>query len=190
MNSKLSPTVFGVQNPGRSPSGTKIAPKRRVGFGAAAVLAIAVIAGTIDSSSGSASVTPIPRRKVRLGNDILVMNMAASSLLGPAQPPATRALTSGGPDRRVVTFLSHLDPLLKGRAVDDALHNRRELVIVRRAATDDRAHRGHVVIRETAAERVGQQLLGHRADEDLRVAHQRLPQRHHAIDLRAVEEFA
>ena len=47
--------------------------------GLAAVLAIAVMAGTIDSSSGSASVTPMPRRNVRGGNAILVMNMVASS---------------------------------------------------------------------------------------------------------------
>src|SRR6185503_20139985 len=80
LNSKFSPTVLGVQNPGRSPSGTKIAPKRRDGLGAAAVLATAVIAGTIDSSSGRASVTPIPRRKVRLGNDILVINMGRAPL--------------------------------------------------------------------------------------------------------------
>src|SRR6266581_3312321 len=107
MNSKFSPTVFGVQNPGRSPSGTKMAPKRRVGFGAAAVLAMAVIAGTIDSSSGSARVTPMPRRNVRLGNDILVMNMVASSLLVRRQPN-TPTLTGGGPDRRVLDFLRHL----------------------------------------------------------------------------------
>ena len=91
MNSKFSPTVFGVQKPGRSPSGTKTAPNRRVGLGAAAVLASAVSAGTIDSSSGSASVTPTPRRNVRLGNDILVMNMVASSFV--VRPTAGRLPT-------------------------------------------------------------------------------------------------
>jgi hypothetical protein len=33
----------------------------------------------MDSSSGSANVTPMPRKNVRRGNDILVMNMTASS---------------------------------------------------------------------------------------------------------------
>ena len=52
MNSKSLPTVVGAQYPGRSPSGTNTAPKRRTG--AAAVLASAVRAGTIESRNGSA----------------------------------------------------------------------------------------------------------------------------------------
>src|SRR5580704_16107362 len=109
VNSKSAPTVFGVQNPGRSPSGTKIAPNRRCGF--AAVLAIAVKAGTIDSSNGSARVTPMPRRKVRRGNDILVMNMVASSLLSWSgyrrtlrlvRLPPDVAFVDGGPQRAAV----------------------------------------------------------------------------------------
>src|ERR1700722_8900316 len=114
VNSKSAPTVFGVQNPGRSPSGTKIAPNRRCGF--AAVLARAVRAGTIDSSSGSARVTPTPRRKVRRGNDILVMNMVASSLFFLVDEPSA----SGGPESRILDVLSHLGALLKRCAVHDA----------------------------------------------------------------------
>ena len=52
-------------------------PSRGDGF--AAVFASAVPAGTIASSSGSASVAPIPRRKVRRGSDDLVMIMTALS---------------------------------------------------------------------------------------------------------------
>src|SRR6187431_2289474 len=55
-NSKSAPTVLGVQYPGRSPSGTKMAPKRVTG--AAAVFTTAVKAGTIASSNGNASVAP------------------------------------------------------------------------------------------------------------------------------------
>ena len=40
---------------------------------------------------------------------------------------------------------------------------------------------------EAAAERVGQQLLGQRADEHLGPLQQRLPQRHDAVDVRAVD---
>jgi coenzyme F420-reducing hydrogenase gamma subunit len=47
--------------------------KRRTG--AAAVSRVGVIAGSIDSSSGSASVTPAPRRKVRRGMCFFWMNM-------------------------------------------------------------------------------------------------------------------
>jgi hypothetical protein len=49
--------------------------------GAAAVRAIADRAGTIASSNGSAKVAPSPRRKVRRGNDILVMIMTSTQLL-------------------------------------------------------------------------------------------------------------
>src|ERR1700692_149578 len=118
VNSKSAPTVFGVQNPGRSPSGTKIAPNRRCGF--AAVLARAVKAGTMESSNGSARVTPMPRRKVRRGNDILVMNMVASSLFFWLTGPSA----SGGPESRILDVLSHLGALLKRRAVHDAQHQR------------------------------------------------------------------
>jgi hypothetical protein len=47
-------------------------PQNRL-FGSAAVFTMAVPAGIIESSSGSASVTPIPRRNVRRGRQVLVM---------------------------------------------------------------------------------------------------------------------
>ena len=39
------------------------------------ILAAAVSAGTMASSSGNPRVSPMPRRKVRRGNDFLVMNV-------------------------------------------------------------------------------------------------------------------
>ncbi len=48
-------------------------PQKRL-FGSAAVLTSRVPAGIIESSSGSASVTPIPRRNVRRGKCFFVMN--------------------------------------------------------------------------------------------------------------------
>src|SRR5438552_12765776 len=53
-------------------------PQKRL-FGDAAVCASAVPAGIIESSSGSASVTPMPRRNVRRGNARLVMNVICAS---------------------------------------------------------------------------------------------------------------
>ena len=73
LNSKLAPVVAGVQWLGRSPIGTNTAPNRLVG--AAAVLTVAVMAGTIASRSGSESVAPRPRRTVRRDSDAFVMNM-------------------------------------------------------------------------------------------------------------------
>ena len=54
-------------------------PMRRTGL--AAVVAKAESAGTIASSSGNAIVTPMPRRKVLLGSDFLLMIMTLSLLL-------------------------------------------------------------------------------------------------------------
>ena len=54
-------------------------PQKRL-FGSAAVLTSGVLAGTIESSSGSASVTPTPRRNVRRGRCFLVMNDMLSSV--------------------------------------------------------------------------------------------------------------
>src|SRR5688500_16446185 len=79
LNSKPLPEVAGVQWLGRSPIGTKTAPKRLMG--AAAVSDVRVSAGTIASSSGRASVVPRPFRTVRRDIDDLVMNMTPSSPL-------------------------------------------------------------------------------------------------------------
>ena len=49
-------------------------PQKRL-LGSAAVFTCAVAAGIIESSSGSASVTPMPCRKVRRGRCFLVMNI-------------------------------------------------------------------------------------------------------------------
>ena len=80
LNSKLTPVVVGVQWLGRSPIGTKIAPNRLVGE--AAVLTVAVIAGTMASSSGNESVAPRPRSTVRRDSDAFVMNIAGSNRPG------------------------------------------------------------------------------------------------------------
>ena len=52
-----------------------------------------------------------------------------------------------------------------------------------------RRTRRHVVRLDAAAERVDQQLLGHRADEHLRAGQDRLAQRHDAVDRRAVRQL-
>ena len=57
-------------------------PVKRVGAAAAACSGVA--AGTIDSSSGSATVAPIPRRNVRRGRRRFAMNIL--SLPQPVKP--------------------------------------------------------------------------------------------------------
>ena len=73
---KPLPTLSGTQYPGDMPWGMKVATNR--GFGVAAVCASSVAAGTIASSSGRASVTPVPRRKVRRGMCFFAINMGPS----------------------------------------------------------------------------------------------------------------
>src|SRR5437667_2657868 len=88
--------------------------------GFAAVLLMAESAGTIASSKGNASVTPIPRRKVLRGSAILVMimteisyirNLSGSSRIS-SWTGRRRCDCRGGP--------CHGDPHLKRRALDDA----------------------------------------------------------------------
>ena len=63
MNSKAAPSAAGSQSFMIMPLGTYTAPKRLIGL--AAVFSTAVRAGTIPSSSGNATVTPMPRSTVR-----------------------------------------------------------------------------------------------------------------------------
>src|SRR4051812_8884971 len=71
----MRPVAFGVQYASAEPIGTYTNPRRETG--AAALAAAADSAGTIASRNGSATVAPSPRRNVRLGNDILEINMSA-----------------------------------------------------------------------------------------------------------------
>src|SRR6267142_4321843 len=60
-------------------------------FGLAAVLLSGVCAGTIDSSSGNATVTPAPRRNVRRERCFLVMNMACYLTLWEVTTTSTKS---------------------------------------------------------------------------------------------------
>src|SRR5258708_8481409 len=102
--------------------------------GAAAVRRRGVSAGSIDSSSGSASVTPAPRRNVRRGMYFLVANMSDSLMADPRR----------------------LDPHLKRSASDDAQHDRREAGVLFGRVLHDRANDRHVVVLDAAAHRLRQ----------------------------------
>src|ERR1700730_17817089 len=95
-------------------------PTNRFG-GAAAVNRSGRSAGTIASSSGSARVTPAPRRNVRRGTCFFVMNM----MLNPSSP---------------------LDSHPELRAPYDSEHDRREPIAVLVGVARDRAHGRHVRI--------------------------------------------
>src|SRR5215470_12640824 len=101
--------------------------------GEAAVSLTGVSAGTIASSSGSASVTPAPRRNVRRGMCFFAMNMSVLHRPG-----------------------THLEL----RALHDAEHDRRKPVVVRGRVTHDRAQRGHVDVFDAAPDCERHHLLG------------------------------
>src|SRR5262252_8596363 len=95
--------------------------------GAAAVSRSGVNAGTIDSSSGSASVTPAPRRNVRRGMCFLAMN---------------------------ISVLHRLRTHSKLGTLHDAEHDCRKPVAVLRCVPHDSAQRGHVHVLDAAAQRI------------------------------------
>src|SRR5215211_156184 len=96
-------------------------PRRRTGL--AADEATAERAGTIASSRGNARVTPIPRRNVRLGSAILVINinqlLCAFRRFGSLScaPLATAGRANVRRRQRAVRFHP---PHLEGRALHDA----------------------------------------------------------------------
>src|SRR5580765_2514451 len=102
--------------------------------GAAAVSRRGVSAGTIDSRSGSARVTPAPLRNVRRGMCFLVRNMIAS-------PDSVRLK----PDATSVNALRRLHSHLKLRALHDAEHDCRKPVVLPRGVPDDRPELRHIV---------------------------------------------
>src|ERR1700735_3119043 len=87
-------------------------------FETAAVFASGVWAGTMESSKGRASVTPIPRKNVRRGKCFLVMNIVSRLSI---------CFSSAGLGGSRL-FRSHL----KRRALHDSQHQRREAVTVAR----------------------------------------------------------
>src|ERR1700722_2845399 len=176
------------------------------GFGEAAVLASAVPAGIMASSSGSAIDTPIPRRTVRRDRCFLVMKCILVTtprrLCLHSYPGSPLA---GCPVRRMRRTLLLLrlgslrlvrNRVIRGRAllelvtVDDPHDDRREAIVVFRAVAHDGADRRHIVIVDRATRRVGHQLLGDGLYKLVRVRRERVPKVHGPVDLRAVWQYA
>src|ERR1700733_14870514 len=107
------------------------------GLGAAAVLARAVEAGIIASSSGRPTVAPRPRRTVRRLRCFFVMNMSGPLKVCGDMRGCSWHLARG----------FHRDLVLaEGLTVDDREHDRREPVPVLGGIAGDGAHGGQVVV--------------------------------------------
>src|SRR6185369_2460290 len=94
-----SPGCVKVEYSGAQPCGLK-SPMKRGTLGSAATFEEGVCAGIMESSSGSASVTPAPRSKVRRERCFLVMNMRSPSfnhylLAAATAPPGLRFIWNG-----------------------------------------------------------------------------------------------
>src|SRR5262245_7733433 len=131
-------------------------PQKRL-LGSAAVLTSGVLAGIIESSSGSASVTPMPRRKVRRGRYFFVINAITFSPLCLCASVCRRHVKS------VLALHFHL----KRRALDHAENQVREPIATFRRIAHHAAHGWHVVILRLAPDAVHHQLLGQRRDEHI-----------------------
>src|SRR5262245_13538521 len=171
-NSKFFPSCSGLQYPGAAPCGCQIPTKRRAG--AAAVNRSGVNAGTIDSSSGNASVTPAPRKNVRRGMCFFVTTISAASTL------VTRLLVDAY--RAFVAFYSHLEL----SALDDSQHNARKVVVLLGDLFHDGPDSWHVVVFDSPAQRVGHHLFSEHPDELRGIPQQRMPQFDGSVDLLAI----
>src|SRR3989337_494302 len=128
----------------------------------AAVWLWAVIAGTIAARKGSATAAPmVPRKNVRRDRCFFVMIIA---------PPPSVNL------RDFVSSLNWTDlgPHLERHALDDPHDDRLEAIVVLRRVLHDAPDNGHIGGFEPPAQRVDQQVLGHRADNDIGPAEARL----------------
>src|SRR5436190_20615310 len=131
------------------------------GVGVAAVWANNVLAGTIESSSGNASETPAPRRKVRRGICLLVMNMLIS-------------LTSTG--CLLLSAAADLPIQLERGALDDAQDQRRKAVVVRRRVVHDGTKQWHISVFDAATQGIRHQPLGHGPHKLRRIPLQQVPE--------------
>src|SRR4026209_1003217 len=152
----------------------------------AAVCAWAVSAGTIASSMGSAIAAPkVPRRNVRRDRCFFVMIMAAVPSLRNADSAFQRLCDSA---RGFCRFQP--GPHLEWRALDDALDDGFETVIIGCRFLDNAANDEHIRWLDASTQGVGHQPLGENSGERFRPAEDRISQRDRSVDLRAVGEHA
>ena len=101
-------------------------------------------------------------------------------------PIVTNLSALRGGNQRRVRRRAHLER----HAANDTQDQRRESVVLGARVTDGGADHRHVGRRQAAADRIGQQLLGHRAHERLRVAHEGVPERDDAVKPGAVGQLS
>ena len=160
-------------------------PAKRVGESCAA-RATEPTAGSIDSSSGSASVAPAPRRNVRRASVLFVMKPMASL---PPQSRADAVVAAAGGVRRVTGWPGLLFIWNGALLTTPTMNVSKRSPSLSASRTID-AHDRHVVVLDAAAERVRQQLLGDHARELVLVAQHEVAQIRRAVDLRAVVHHA
>src|SRR5579863_1284251 len=161
------------------PCGTKQPTNR--GLGVAAVCAWAVEAGIIASSSGSASVTPLPFKTVRREMCFLVINIAAvfSYLL--------QLMLSSRP---LLVVGARLHVHLERSALHDTQDDCGEGVVTRGRISHDGPYQGHVLILDAPAQRIGHHFLCNNPCKLIGTAHQRIAEAGHPVHLGSVYQDA
>src|SRR5438552_2179281 len=131
----------------------------------------------MESSSGSASDTPMPRRTVRRERCFLVMNIDVRLLFhsGDIGCRGLRLFRS-----------SHLE---RG-ALYDAEDERGETVVAPGRLALNATHERHISIISYAADAVSQKIFGKSTDKCIGMIRNRLTQAGGAVQLHAVEHFA
>src|SRR5262245_14339875 len=124
-----------------------------------------VCAGSIDSNSGKASVTPVPRKNVRRERCFLLMKFISSS------------------------SLSILRSHLKRLALHNTENERRKTIIVACRLPNDVSDGGHVVGRDRAPRSVSQQLFRSDGHKHVGPIQQRPSQARGAIEPCAIHHF-
>src|SRR6185295_11147972 len=128
-----------------------------------------VAAGTMDSRNGSATAAPAPRRRVLRDMCFFVIHMVEFLMLASGPPSSSVRYTASRPPhvwpvpprwsrstgRPPFGGCGILHIHLERRALDDAQHQIRERIILRRSVPDDRAHQRHILVLDAAAHSVG-----------------------------------
>src|SRR5689334_18995574 len=109
------------------------------------------------------------------------MNGSPSGIVYAKRAPSRLMPGVGGDD-------GSLELHLERRAPDDAGDQRREFVVIRGGVAHDAAHSGHVVVFQSAAERIRQKLFAHHSDEDIGAARESPAQFLRSIDAVTIEQ--
>src|SRR5579883_837555 len=195
VNSKSLPSAAGIQYSLLVPSTVLPAAPCTISMQAslerptAAVLRRGVCAGTIESSSGSAKLTPIPRSTVRRERCLFVRYaiFVYLPLLERVSITAVRRLSLRSRVRRRRAFGR---PHLERYALHHTQNKSRKAIVILRRFTFHAANRWHIAIIQNATHSVGQQISRKISQECVGVCQHGLANADRTVQFRSIIHFA